>query len=255
MAELTVDVVKESVNLKLAETNDSSFLNYPASLKALTGQIPWIGCSAKQFREFFAGTPGVKPGAKHNVEHHIESQWLTQLSMKTSKGKYLPNIQPVKLLGQRFQMPTPLRACEAKTAKITYAIKGGGIDILARHGKGKGVNLAVVELKDECLRSEPPEKAIRQAIAYATFLRFLLRKEEAGAIGWWRLFGFNGPVPKKLGIKAVIAMPTGPHSDTSFAKQRIAFENSEDFIELHFIYFNVAAGTQKITAIAKTSLT
>jgi len=255
VAELIVDDKSKEITLKLPKSNASSYVNYPAQLRDVTKSIPWQKGIAKQFRKFFAGAPDTNPDAKNNKEHDMESQLLKQFSQKTSKDKYLLNIQPVQLLGLRFQMPTPLAACNAKKAKLNYSgCKGGGIDILARHGKGRGIQLTVIELKDECTNNEPPETAIRQAIAYATFLHALLRTEEADPAGWWRLFGYKGSVPKKLRIKAVIAMPSGEYNDTSFAGEELKFGDSKDVLELHYLYFGLDAARPKITGIVKTSL-
>ena len=60
-------------------------------------------------------------------------------------------------------------------------------------------------LKDENTKSEPPHKAVCQAIAYATFLRELIRSESGQK--WWNFFGFGGNIPKELSLKAIIIMP------------------------------------------------
>ncbi len=89
------------------------------------------------------------------------------------------NIQPVLMAKKaRFQMPTPLKASEK--GKISYAGVGGGIDILARVGKGSGngTKLCIIEVKDEHSHKEPPKTAIKQALVYATFIRELLRSEQ-----------------------------------------------------------------------------
>lgn len=254
VADLIVNLQKKLISLRLAKTNAASFLGYPETLKNNTSEIPWRSDLASRFRTFFAGSSSFNAGIKRNAEHDMESQWLTQLSLRTSANKMLMGIQPVKLLGQRFQMPTPLTACKAKDGAVKYsAYSGGGIDVLARHGKGKGVRLTVIELKDENKSSEPPEKAIRQAIAYAAFVRLLLRSKKTDASAWWKLFGFKGEIPAKLIIQAVIAMPSGKHNDTSFAMQRIAFDDPNDSLELHYIYFDVGK-EEKVTGVKETSL-
>ena len=216
----------------------------------------WNSHEAVAFRKFFAQ---YQVGNLRSLEHNFESQLLKQFSMTTSVGKLLCNIQPVKLLGKRFQMPTPIHANEARKGIVNYAnASGGGIDILARCGSGRRTSLTVFELKDECNANEKPEVAIAQAIAYATFVRQLLRSSNTNAEKWWSFFGFSRPLTSSdLGIKAVIAMPVGKYNDTSFAKIKLQLPKTapynDDHIELHYMYFNVS-NSNKITGISSTSL-
>lgn len=220
------------------------------------GILSWHSPEAVAFRKYFAQC---QVGKLRSLEHNYESQLLRQFSMKTSKGKILKNIQPVKLLGKRFQMPTPIQANQSGKKVINYAnANGGGIDILARYGSGRRTSLTVFELKDECVKKERPEEAISQAIAYATFIRQLLRSSNANTDKWWRFFGFGRPLTNSgLGIKAVIAMPVGKYNDTSFAGIKLPLQTigpySNDYIELHYMYFNVDS-SNVITGISSTSL-
>lgn len=239
------------------EKNGQYFRGYPAELSSIrTNQdIGWHSAEARKFRKFFADSP---PEGK-SLEHNFESQLLNDFAQAADKK--LPRIRPVTVFGKRFQMPTPLSSSKAKDGIVRYA-KGnmqGGIDILARHGLGRGVCLTVVELKDACDPQEPPEKAIMQAIAYATFLRTLLRTKEASPTDWWKFFGFSGnKVPDKLKIKAVIAMPTGKYNDTPFALEKITFSadpvHPDDYIELHYLYFSFDQTNHNITGKTPTSL-
>ncbi len=252
VAMITVNINNRTIFLKPEKPNASTYMDYPDALDKIE-PIEWTCGLAKQFRAYFASSP--KMIKCKNIEHSLESQLIKQFSLSKSKGKHLVNIQPVKLLGKPFQMPTPLGACGAKTGKIEYSNgSGGGIDILTRHGKGRGTFLTVIELKDECKRSERPEIAIKQAIAYATFTRFLLRNNDAGAEDWWNFFGFTGSIPEQLKIKVVIAMPKGQYNDKSFADKPLIIKGSSDLLELHYIYFGVSEDGLTITDIADTSL-
>jgi len=234
------------------DKNNTCYSAYPKKLFDIpdNGEKDWLSQEAILFRKFFASAPSRKKGKY--FEHDFESQLLNQFSKKTSNGKYLRNIQPIRLLGKNFQMPTPITASRAKDGAMDYSKhNGGGIDILVRQGIGNGVCLTVIELKDECVAHEPPERAIMQAIAYATFLQKLLRTPEADSVGWWSFFGFNGSIPKRLKIRAVIAMPRGDYFDTSFAMEKLDIPNSSDCLELHYLYFNADTN---ITGIAETSL-
>jgi len=204
----------------------------------LTG-ADWRGKEAKEFRRFFKDRnkhidfSGLNPS---NEEHRLESLFLSEFSEAHSSKKALSNIQPVKIAKIRFPMPTPLSASNHKAVKYS-GIRGGGIDILTRTGKGgKATNLCIMELKDENVKSEPPKDAIKQAIAYATFIHELLRTQadETGQ-KWWKLFGFGGKVPDKLILFASCVMPANSNMDKSFSGMELAIGN--DIIRLHYLYF------------------
>ena len=130
-------------------------------------------------------------------------------------------------------MPTPF---SASGNNVEYIKKGGGIDILARVGRGRGTTLCIMEVKDEYVKREPPEKAITQGLYYATFIRELLRSKCGNE--WWNLFGFGGTVRKKLTLYVCCVMPFNKAgaSDTNFSRIRLPIGN--DTIELHYMYFS-----------------
>ena len=198
---------------------------------------PWKGKEARRFRRIFKEFSSEKLCGQ--PEHKLESYLLDNYWQKSSQGKEILNIQPITMLEGSgfFQMPTPLKASEVKNGidNIKYdKFYGGGIDILARVGRGKGTQLAILELKDENISSEPPEEAIKQAIVYATFIRELL-KSEVGET-YWRFFGFTRKLPEKLALKAIIVMPYKVGVNTDFGKTSLQIEDTNDFIELGYIY-------------------
>ena len=93
--------------------------------------------------------------------------------------------------------------------------------------------MCIIEIKDENTRAEPASDAMKQALAYTTFIRELLRSD-AGA-PWWKLFGFGGEVPAKLVLYAVCAMPHIENADTSFDGMEYDIEG--DTIRLHYLYY------------------
>ena len=226
----------------------------------------WHGEEAKNFRRIFAGLEHALAvnGQSHLLgqpEHNMESFLLANYAKKRSDEKEISYIQPVTMLdtSARFQMPTPVKASSVKNGidTLSYAGRnGGGIDILARVGSGRSTTLAVMELKDENKDSEPPHKVICQAIAYAAFLRELLRSESGDS--WWRFFGFGGSVPKRLALKAIVVMPLKNQNGT-VSRQTEAFmqelripENvqllipdSEDQIKLGYVFRNDGAAPEK----------
>jgi len=191
----------------------------------------WDSPTAAAFRSFFKEREGKrKPGGKSNEEHRLESLLLSEFSKATDKP--LPFIQPVRVAKLRFPMPTPISASRHNELKYSGP-RGGGIDLFARMGKGKGTSLAILELKDKNTAKEPPRDAVKQAIAYAVFIRELLRSEAGPA--WWRLFGFGGSIPNRLKLIAACVMPAGQYDDESFGRMELAVE--EDVLQLHYIYF------------------
>jgi len=207
----------------------------------------WDGSYAKQFRDYFRklyASPVIKTN-KGNEEHRIESLLLSEFL--NQKQKVMRLIKPVTISNLRYPMPTPLTASNHK--RIGYSgSNGGGIDILARTGTGgRATNLCILELKDENTKKEPPKDAIKQAIAYSTFIRELLRSN-SGEI-WWKLFGFGGRIPKKLVLFAACAMPSNENNDYSFGGMELNIDG--DIIKLQYIFF--AEENDKITSI-ETSL-
>jgi hypothetical protein len=193
--------------------------------------VPWNSPAAATFRSFFKERAAKRNAdGKSNEEHRLESLLLSEFSKV--KEKTLPFIQPVRVARLRFPMPTPISASQHEQVKYSGS-RGGGIDLFARMGKGKGTFLAILELKDENTAKEPPKDALKQAIAYAVFIRELLRSE-AGS-DWWRLFGFGGSIPERLKLIAACVMPTGQYDDESFAGMELAVD--EDIIRLNYIYF------------------
>ncbi len=90
-----------------------------------------------------------------------------------------------------------------------------------------------MEVKDENVSKEPPTKAILQALAYATFIRDLLKSGSGEQ--WWKLFGFNRKRPDRLDLGVACVMPSIPDDDTSFGGMK--FNAEKDIFSLHYLYF------------------
>lgn len=251
-------VNKETVELEAVKNNDIiSAMNKAGRVDEdkLEGKINWD--EASEFRTIYAkleeDIQNNNAKLTKNKEHELESKLLKNFSKKSSDEKIICNIQPVTMLKESlfFQMPTPLKASNAKDGIIEYsAEKGGGIDILARIGSGKNTHLAIIELKDKYEKNEPPEKAICQAIAYATFIRELLRSESGEK--WWSFFGFGGDVPKSLKLFAIIAMPNSKNANKNFVYDHdynginLSLDG-KDKLELGYIYLENADLPQEIS--------
>ena len=217
------------IDNKDRERNCKTFPGYQnvEELNGFAGKSSTLKCDwhnskeAQAFRKFFKGS--LKKGLKSHSqeshgEHTLESAFLTEIEKRDSITKSLCYIQPVKLKNLRFQFPTGLSASKLhkditnnNIKHLSYSENGGGIDILARRKKGNQSYLTVIELKDEYKEQEKPEIAIMQAIAYATFIRELIRCDAANSnanSSWYALFGLNTKdLDKDLVIKCVVALP------------------------------------------------
>lgn len=233
------------IDSNTAKSNAKHLVNCIPILTVPTNGIPWNSNDARDIRNFFRNNYG-KTG---HCEHTLESAVLTELSKTNSLNKSLLNIQPIRFGDKRYQFPTPLKASTlykcVSPAKpnmlpslLNYSgISGGGIDIFARR-KGR---LNIIELKDQFTLNESPEKSIGQAISYAVFIGMLLRSTIANGDEWYKLFGINKPMPKRLKLNAVVAMPDIPlniqtHTQAIFATtQNLLIPNSNDQIVLHYL--------------------
>jgi len=207
----------------------------------------WNSKEAEIFRGGFAKCPDRINKRKKNEEHRFESALLTELSKNKGSDKVLTNIQPVRLVESRFQMPTPFKASGGQPAYIGH--KGGGIDLLCRTKHGNKSVLNIFELKDEY---EDHEKVLQQAVIYSVFIHKLLRSPDAGSNNWWKLFGFskipNTSLP--LRINAVIALPKNEKNVTSFKKEEITVNGGT--IQLHYLYFTLSKNDK--VGVIETSL-
>lgn len=214
---------------ELTKTNCETFLEYKdiPALNDQNGTFKKVECDwqsseeAKAFRKFFWNDLQKRcnsKGQEEHGEHTLESALLSELEKTTSDNKYIRWIQPIKLKNMRFQFPTALSASKLKNDPINANILShllysrGGIDILARRKEDTKSYLTVIELKDEFNEKEKPEIAIRQAIAYATFMRELIRYDAANSVDsqnwWYSIFGLNSKtLDNDLVIKCVVAMP------------------------------------------------
>jgi hypothetical protein len=231
VADLRVSKGEVKISTKDYDTNNKR--DFDCEVQA--DNALWDSKEASKFRKHFKDAPIRSDREnKRNEEHRVESMLLGEFSKKSGKNKLLLGIQPVRLFGGRlrFQLPTPLTA-SGKEVKYSNS-SGGGIDILCRIGRGTKTKLCVMEVKDENISKEPPSKAVGQAIAYAVFLRELLRSKSGN--DWYKIFGFHQDVPKKLKLVACIAMPCNPKSVSDFEGKEIQLED-DDKLVLHSIYF------------------
>jgi len=217
---------------------------------------------SKEMKSFRSISQNIKTFSliNYNSEHSYEN--LLLLGLKHG-SKLLKNITPIMLINDSFffQMPTCIRASDAKKdiksikENIKYAAeKGGGIDILARTRSNKA-KLCVIELKNEYKEEEKPILAIRQAIAYAVFLDYLIRTKDANLAkkSWYSDIFVPNSKSKLLDsiiINVLVAMPfkdgcsnkeTLTDEDKNIPKIKLdlpEIEGHKDKINLHYMFFN-----------------
>lgn len=228
----TLKVNQDDIIISTKEQNSNNLRDFNCDIKL--NNISWKEKQVREFRKFFKyrdNSRNDKDSNKKNEEHNVENLLISEFSKRTRNNKQITGIQPVKISGNRFGMPTPISASNHNKLKYSQQ-HGGGIDIFARTRKGSATYLTVIEVKDENNSKEPPIDALKQAIQYAVFIRELLRSD-CGK-NWYKIFGFKSTIPKTLTIRAICAMPDDD-SDKSFAKQ--TFQIGDDKIECHYIYF------------------
>jgi hypothetical protein len=202
-------VVSKSGEITLypKEKANTEYFAFSTNLK----NIDWHKEEATRFRKFYKDLAKSSTVVKiKSPEHRVENRLLMEFAKRTrAEDKQLTSIQPIKLNGCFFQLPTPLKASDHNPKYAEH--KGGGIDILSRikiHGESR---LCVMEVKDENKKSEPQSKAMEQALSYATFIASLLRSK-SGQKWWDFLMGRNGKssqIPATVNIDVVTIMPKG----------------------------------------------
>jgi hypothetical protein len=227
----SVATIKINKDNKILITSKDNENNKYFDISKTIKDAEWSGDDTRIFCKQFAEArkKGKEPKSH---EHRVENELLVEFSKTKKTGKKLRNIQPVKLFGMFFQMRTPLAA---SGGEIKYAEKsGGGIDILSRvKHKNNKTHLCIMELKDENTAKEPPTKAMRQAVAYATFIASLLRSKSGNE--WYKLFGFAKEVPDKLDIDVVIVMPKDKTRNEVFGNTIEVSEKTT--LHLYSLYF------------------
>ncbi|MBQ9437520.1 MAG: hypothetical protein IJU50_04240, partial [Lachnospiraceae bacterium] len=186
---------------------------------------------AAMFRRFFKSD--IK-GLPRQKEHMYESALFSELEKGSSANKTLCGITTVDFAKTRIHMKTAVKASDSGNGTLEISDKGGEIDLFCRRsikpGRGES-RLVVIELKDENKSSESFDKAMKQAISYAIFIRELIYSE-AGE-DWMKIWGMQYQKRQGFTIDCVVAMPQGK-TVPSYAGDRIELDN-DDALELHYI--------------------
>lgn len=194
------------------------------------GDYDWKGKEAKDFRAYFKnlalseeGIPKVKV-----CEHRIESKFIQEMLKGSGKfGVSGLKIKPITIEGCPLQFPVLISASTGRPKKGK-----GNIDILARHS-GK---ISVWELK----KPNTYNNAASQAYIYALTLLQVLRYTKNGP-RWYKLFGYESPIPKPIEIEAVVAITNNQkekfNKEKTELKKNTSFEIDGDSIKLYAAYY------------------
>ncbi|MBD5170724.1 MAG: hypothetical protein HDT07_01770 [Bacteroidales bacterium] len=198
--------------------------------------VEWDSSKATEFRKFFSDLP-LNTRTKSN-EHYVENMLLKEFRKRHRDEKALPNIQPVLLHGNFFQMPTPLKASSHKPEYAKQ--KGGGIDIMARMITKSGRRrLCVIEVKDENKESESQEAAMSQAVTYATFIACLL-EQNPDFMEFFMGHAFkHDNLPStldKYDIEVITIMPAG--DSTEFVNEVVEIPGTQFKLHCHSLYYD-----------------
>ena len=149
------------------------------------------GEKAAQFRAFYKGLLKRTDIRPRQPEHMVESALFSELEKLTSDTKQLKLIQPISYEGIRLHMKTALAASGSHSGVCEVAKPGGGgdIDVFCRRKCNNHSRLTVIEVKDKNEPGETFHLAIKQAIAYAVFIRELVRSESGQ--DWMELWGLG----------------------------------------------------------------
>jgi len=231
VAELVVKT-KDEAKLSLSNTHHTRNSKWFGASFLKRGKYSWNGGEAKMFRKFFkdfAANSGGKPKVR-SEEHRIESKFIEE--MLKGRGKFGGcglKIQPVTLGDCPLQFPVPFSANKGKAEQGP-----GHIDILARRkGKDNKVRLSVWELK----RPKEYGHAAYQAYIYAVQLLRVLRSDNGKE--WYRIFGFDGAMPKSLEIEAIVAIDHKNKDKFDKEKVKLGKYNkiNGDIIKLYAVHY------------------
>ncbi len=240
VASLTVE--KEKAYLKVSKDFHKNNIKYFGYQGPIIEKAIWDDNNAKSYKNHFIDhfNNHGKRNDNKNEEHRLESALLTELEKAEYEDnlKSLNDIKPVKICNlSRFQMKTPIRASQISNIyyKGNGGARGGGIDVLCQVSEEGKSKLCIMELKT--LKTADSKKALKQGLAYATFIRALLRSKSGQ--DWYKIFGFDRVLPgKDLKIQVACAMPSTAKNDYSFSNKVIAFnDGTGDEFELHYMYF------------------
>ncbi|WP_027407067.1 hypothetical protein [Anaerovibrio sp. RM50] len=225
----TIKVKDNIPKLSVDEKKNNSSIYFGYDLGAIKDEDWSKGPNAKKFRDYYINHA---TGAPRQEEHMVESALFSELEKTTSVNKTLCGIQPVSFENTRIHMKTALKASAAKHDDVEQSKTGGEVDILCRRKIGNKSRLVVIEVKDENIKKESFDAAMKQAISYAVFISELIHSD-AGK-DWMKIWGMENQIKEKYVIDCVVAMPKGD-TEPSYAGEQIEIPGTGDKLELHYM--------------------
>lgn len=214
----------------------------------IQGTFPWKSPEARMFRKYFKDLDPQKFKARVG-EHSIESEFIRQMKEPTGRKFQgtLRGIQPALLEELPFQFPLPVSGStgEPKSGR-------GNIDILARHGLGRGTKISIWELK----RPKTTAHSIEQAYIYAVTLLKMLRTPDTGGIWYRDIIGFGGDIPGRITLESVVAVSIATQKNREKFEERFrdfkrrnCFSVGSDSINFRIAYYEFEDNNLKISGI------
>jgi len=256
-----MDIRYKGRNILQLETNKKNAYAYfwDEKLNEFRKKIDWTKDSIKELKLYAECKISKIEEENKNHEYVVESSLKSKM-LEKPKEESFKGFVPVRIPRNRkrlldFQMPTPLSASDIKTGIIKYSGHcGGGIDLLARSNKfikkRDETTFCVIEIKDSLNKNEEPVVAIKQTIAYATFIGKLLRTNRARNDIWYSVFrgnikdykqkGYKQKLDKPIEIRAIIAMPLAEKTiDLSFDGLCLPFNKSNPLDKIILGYMDL----------------
>ena len=183
-----------------------------------------------------------KDGKKEN---YYESRILRELQGNNGFYRWMYPVKRIIVREEKkknevglYQVATAIKASDLS---FKYSgPKGGGIDVLARRGKGKREQvLSLFELKKEYKR---PEVVMQQLIAYGVFLCNLI---DSDPVGWGKEFGYtgkNGYSIRELNLVVMMPTPYKGKPRTDFLEHPFieitTYIGNKYCLNLHYAFFS-----------------
>jgi hypothetical protein len=224
----------------------NALVNMGYQIHDIKEEYSWNDPECQRFRSFFKNliSNSIKNDIDYNNEATIQTAlWKLLKNCKKENGN-LRNIQPICMFNRFFEPPAFLKASNVHKSGVVHSKNSGNIDMIARIGKGKNSELAVIELKK--ISNARPEDVILQAIVYAVCIKKLLFCNDSNnaANKWWKLFGYGQSdqedfsIPKKFVMHAVACMPYKEGIDKSFVLSEPLELGNGVSLFLDYLYFD-----------------
>lgn len=183
-------------------------------------------------------------GKGEKLENYYESRILKELQGKFGFYRWMYPVKRIIVREEKkkevglYQVATAIKASDLS---FKYSgSKGGGIDVLARRGRGnRDQILTLFELKK---KYKKPEVVMQQLISYGVFLCNLIDSDPAG---WGKEFGYTGKggySKRELNLAVMMPAPNTGNPRTDFLEhpsiEITTYNNTRYCLNLHYAFFS-----------------